>query len=59
LVFFDIVIDDSKEGLNKSMTGIHKSDMKLKGMTNTKETRKITQKNLDRPETQSENIAAQ
>lgn len=59
MVFFDIFIDDSKEGLNKRMTGIHKSDMKLKGITNTRETRKIMQRNLDRLETPSENISVQ
>lgn len=41
------------------MTGIHKSDMKLKGITNTRETRKIMQRNLDRLEAQTENISVQ
>lgn len=41
------------------MAGIHKSDMKLKGITNARETRKITQKNLDRLETQSGSISVQ
>lgn len=58
-MFFDIFIDDSREGLNKRMTGIHKSDVKLKGITNTRETKKIMQGNLDRVETQSENISVQ
>lgn len=40
------------------MTGIHKSDMKLKGIT-TRETRKIMQRNLYRLETPSENISVQ
>lgn len=39
------------------MTGIHKSDMKLKGITNAREIRKRMQRNLDRLETQSENIS--
>lgn len=38
LVFSDIFIDDFKEGLNKRMTGIRKNDMKLKGITNIRET---------------------
>lgn len=59
MVFFEIFIDDSKEGLNKRMTGIHKSVMKLKGITDTRETRKIMQRNPDRLETQSENISVQ
>lgn len=59
MVFSDIFIDDFKEGLNKRMTGIHKSDMKLKGITNTRETRKIMQRNLDRLEAQTENISVQ
>lgn len=59
MVFFDIFIDDSKKGLNKRMAGIHKSDMKLKGITNARETRKIMQKNLDRLETQSGSISVQ
>lgn len=41
------------------MTGIHKSVMKLKGITDTRETRKIMQRNPDRLETQSENISVQ
>lgn len=59
MVFSDIFIDDFKEGLNKRMTGIQKSDMKLKGITNTRETRKIMQRNLDRLEAQTENISVQ
>lgn len=41
------------------MTGIHKNDKKLKGITNTRETRKVMQKNPDRLETQSGNISVQ
>lgn len=52
MVFFDIVIDYSKKGLNKRVTGIHKSDMKLKGITNAREIRKRMQRNLDRLETE-------